>query len=80
MTISAPSSSFLDQYLTRKQLGEFLGTRLRGNGKAYSEYTVKGWEKGVPFQGPPTTKFGDTTVYFLPSVEKWLREREGVAA
>ncbi|WP_315742229.1 MULTISPECIES: hypothetical protein [unclassified Bradyrhizobium] len=62
-------------YLTRKELAEQLGNRLRG--KPYTEYAIRVWER----QGtaPPRVKIGAKTMYRIESVETWLRAKEGKA-
>lgn len=59
-------------YLTRQQLAEQLGNRLRG--KPYSLAAIRVWERTG--KGPPRTKVGNNTLYNIESVEKWLRSRE----
>lgn len=61
-----------EAYLTRKELGKQLGEKLRG--KPFSEETIRLWERRG--SGPPRTKVGNTTVYNIESVEKWLRSKE----
>lgn len=59
-------------YITRKQLAEELGKRMRG--KPFSVHTLKYWQ--AQKMGPPVTKVGREPVYRVDSVEKWLREQE----
>jgi hypothetical protein len=59
-------------YISRKQLAKELGKRLRG--RPYSEFTLISWEKDG--KGPPVTRIGRDVLYFIPSVEKWLRSQE----
>jgi hypothetical protein len=59
-------------YLPRKKAGTYIGERVRG--KPYSEITLITWEKAG--SGPPVTRIGRDVVYFLPSIEKWLRSQE----
>lgn len=77
MTTTQPSSSlgFLDQYVTRADLARDLGMALRG--KPFSELTLVDW--AADKKGPPPTKFGKQVVYYIPDVEKWLRDQKKVA-
>jgi hypothetical protein len=59
-------------YISRKQLAKQLGEQLRG--RPYSEFTLIAWEKDG--KGPPPTRVGRDVVYSIPSVEKWLKQRE----
>jgi hypothetical protein len=59
-------------YLTRQQLAEQLGNRLRG--KPYSEAAIRAWEREGT--APPRTKIGNVTVYRIEAVENWLRAKE----
>jgi hypothetical protein len=59
-------------YIPRKQLAKELGERLRG--RPYAEVTLRVWERDGC--GPPVTRIGRDVLYFLPSVEKWLRSQE----
>jgi hypothetical protein len=61
-----------NKYLTRKQLAKELGERLRG--EPFSEWTLIQWEKDG--KGPPATRIGRDVVYYIPSVEAWLRSQE----
>jgi hypothetical protein len=60
------------EYLPRKRAGVYIGERVRG--KPYSEITLIQWEKDG--RGPPVTRVGRDVVYFIPSIEKWLRSQE----
>ena len=62
-------------YLPRKKAGAYIGQRVRG--RPYSEITLITWEKDG--KGPPVTRIGRDVVYFIPSVEKWLRSQERAA-
>ena len=59
-------------YLPRKKAGAYIGERVRG--RPYSEITLITWEKDG--KGPPVTRVGRDVVYFIPSIEKWLRAQE----
>lgn len=59
-------------YLLRKKAGAYIGERVRG--RPYSEITLITWEKDG--KGPPVTRIGRDVVYFIPSIEKWLRSQE----
>jgi hypothetical protein len=64
----------LENYLTPTQLGEELG-KLRG--KALHKNTLLSWRRnGI---GPPVTMIADAPYYYLPSVEKWIRDQEVAA-
>jgi hypothetical protein len=60
------------KYLPRKKAGDYIGERVRG--RPYSEITLITWEKDG--KGPPVTRIGRDVVYFIPSIEKWLRDQE----
>jgi hypothetical protein len=60
------------EYLPRKKAAAYIGERVRG--KPYSEITLILWEK--EHRGPPVTRIGRDVVYFIPSIEKWLRAQE----
>jgi hypothetical protein len=62
-------------YIPRKQLAKDLGERLRG--RPYSEFTLIAWEKDG--KGPPVTRIGRDVLYFVPSIERWLRDQERAA-
>lgn len=70
------STDFASNYIPRKQLAKELGERLRG--RPYSEFTLIAWEKDG--KGPPPTRVGRDVVYSIPSVEKWLKQREQATA
>lgn len=70
------NTDFVSNYIPRKQLAKELGEKLRG--RPYSEFTLIAWEKDG--KGPPATRVGRDVTYFIPSVEKWLRQREQSAA
>ncbi|TYL83612.1 hypothetical protein [Bradyrhizobium cytisi] len=59
-------------YLPRKKAGAYIGERVRG--RPYSEITLIGWERDG--RGPPVTRIGRDVVYFIPSIEKWMRDQE----
>jgi hypothetical protein len=59
-------------YITRKELAKQLGERLRG--RPYAEHTLISWEREK--RGPPVTRIGRDVLYFIPSLEKWLRAQE----
>jgi hypothetical protein len=61
-----------DSYISRKELAKQLGERLRG--KAFCEFTLIQWEKDG--KGPPATRVGRDVLYYVPSVEQWLRRQE----
>lgn len=62
-----------EKYLPRKEAAAYIGERVRG--RPYSEITIINWEKDG--RGPPATRVGRDVAYFVPSIEKWLRSREG---
>ncbi len=59
-------------YLPRKKAGAYIGQRVRG--RPYSEITLITWERDG--KGPPVTRIGRDVVYFIPSIERWLRAQE----
>jgi hypothetical protein len=59
-------------YLPRKKAAAYIGERVRG--RPYSEIALITWEKDG--KGPPVTRVGRDVVYFIPSIEKWLRDQE----
>jgi hypothetical protein len=59
-------------FLPRKKAGAYIGERVRG--RPYSEITLITWEKDG--KGPPVTRVGRDVVYFIPSIERWLRDQE----
>ena len=70
MTTEAPAD-----YLLRKKAGAYIGERVRG--RPFAEITLIMWEKEG--KGPPVTRIGRDVVYFIPSIEKWLRSQERTA-
>jgi hypothetical protein len=70
-TAEAPTAD----YLPRKKAGAYIGQRVRG--RPYSEITLITWEKDG--KGPPVTRIGRDVVYFIPSIERWLRAQERTA-
>jgi hypothetical protein len=64
------------EYLLRKKAAAYVGERVRG--RPYSEITLRKWEEDG--KGPPVTRIGRDVVYFIPSIEKWLRSQEQSAA
>jgi hypothetical protein len=62
-------------YLPRKKAAAYIGERVRG--RPYSEITLITWEKDG--KGPPPTRVGRDVAYFVPSIEKWLRDQEQAA-
>jgi hypothetical protein len=71
MTAGEPSD-----YISRKQLAEQLGKRMRG--RPYAEITLRVWERDG--KGPLPIRVGRDVVYPIRSVEKWLRDQEEAAA
>jgi len=69
------STEIAADYIPRKTLATELGKRLRG--RPYSEFTLIAWEKDG--KGPPVTRIGRDVLYYIPSVEKWLRSQERTA-
>ena len=55
----------LEDYVDRAELARQLGR---------TERTVARWEQERI--GPPVTRLGRRVLYFIPSVQEWLRSRE----
>jgi hypothetical protein len=72
---TTPSSGIASNYVPRKQLAKDLGERVRG--RPFSEHTLIAWERDQ--KGPPTTRIGRDVVYYIPSVEQWLKAQERVS-
>ena len=60
------------EYLPRKKAGDYIGARVRG--RPYAEITLIQWEKDG--KGPPVTRVGRDVLYFIPSIDRWLRDQE----
>jgi hypothetical protein len=58
-------TEILKDYVSREQLAANIGK---------SPKTLVRWE--LDGRGPPVTRIGRDVLYFLPSVEKWLRSQE----
>jgi hypothetical protein len=58
-------TEILKDYVSREQLAANIGK---------STKTLVRWE--LDGRGPPVTRIGRDVLYFLPSVEKWLRSQE----
>ncbi len=61
-------TEILKDYVSREQLA----AKIRKSAK-----TLVRWE--LDGRGPPVTRIGRDVLYFLPSVEKWLRSQECAA-
>jgi hypothetical protein len=62
-------NEILKDYVSREQLAANIGK---------STKTLIRWE--LDGRGPPVTRIGRDVLYYLPSVEKWLRSQEKAAA
>jgi hypothetical protein len=62
-------TEILKDYLSREQLAANIGK---------STKTLIRWE--LDGRGPPVTRIGRDVLYYLPSVQKWLRSQEQTAA
>jgi hypothetical protein len=62
-------TEILKDYVSREQLAVNIGK---------STKTLVRWE--LDGRGPPVTRIGRDVLYYLPSVEKWLRSQEKTAA
>jgi hypothetical protein len=58
-------TEILKDYVPREKLAEQIGKSVK---------TLVRWENDG--KGPPVTRMGRDVLYFLPSVEKWLRAQE----
>ena len=62
---------FLEKdFISEKQMAHELGVRFRG--KPYHVRTLVEWRRRKV--GPPVKQVGNTWVYYLPDVEKWLQQ------
>jgi predicted DNA-binding transcriptional regulator AlpA len=62
-------TEILKDYISREQLAATLGKSVK---------TLVRWENDGA--GPPVTRIGREPKYYVPSVEKWLRQQESGAA
>jgi hypothetical protein len=62
-------TEILKDYVSREQLAANIGK---------STKTLIRWE--LDGSGPPVTRLGRDVLYYIPSVEKWLRQQEQSAA
>ena len=62
-------TEILKDYVSREQLAANIGK---------STKTLIRWE--LDGSGPPVTRLGRDVLYYIPSVEKWLRSQEQSAA
>jgi predicted DNA-binding transcriptional regulator AlpA len=62
-------NEILKDYVSREQLAANIGK---------STKTLIRWE--LDGRGPPVTRIGRDVLYYLPSIEKWLRSQEKAAA
>jgi hypothetical protein len=62
-------TEILKDYVSREQLAADIGK---------STKTLIRWE--LDGSGPPVTRVGRDVLYYIPSVEKWLRSQEQSAA
>lgn len=60
-------TEILKDYVSREQLAANIGK---------STKTLVRWE--LDGHGPPVTRIGRDVLYYIPSVEKWLRSQERV--
>ena len=58
-------AEILKDYASREQLAEKIGKSVK---------TLVRWENDG--QGPPVTRIGRDVLYYIPSIEKWLRSQE----
>jgi hypothetical protein len=63
------------KYLLRRKAAVYIGEQVRG--RPYAEITLINWERDG--RGPPVTRVGRDVSYFIPSIEKWLRDQEQAA-
>jgi hypothetical protein len=62
-------TEILKDYVSREQLAANIGK---------STKTLVRWE--LDGRGPPVTRIGRDVLYYIPSVQKWLRQQERSAA
>jgi hypothetical protein len=62
-------TEILKDYISREQLAADIGK---------STKTLVRWE--LDGRGPPVTRIGRDVLYFIPSVQRWLRSQEQSAA
>jgi hypothetical protein len=62
-------TEILKDYVSREQLADNIGK---------STKTLIRWE--LDGRGPPVTRIGRDVLYYIPSVQKWLRSQEQNAA
>jgi hypothetical protein len=62
-------TDILKDYVSREKLAADIGK---------STKTLIRWE--LDGRGPPVTRVGRDVLYYIPSVEKWLRQQEQSAA
>jgi hypothetical protein len=62
-------TEILKDYVSREQLAANIGK---------STKTLIRWE--LDGSGPPVTRLGRDVLYYIPSIEKWLRSQEQSAA
>jgi hypothetical protein len=62
-------TEILKDYVSREQLAADIGKSVK---------TLVRWE--LDGQGPPATRIGRDVLYYIPSVQKWLRQQEQSAA
>jgi len=62
-------TDILKDYISREKLAADIGK---------STKTLIRWE--LDGRGPPVTRVGRDVLYYIPSIEKWLRSQEQSAA
>jgi hypothetical protein len=62
-------TEILKDYVSREQLADNIGK---------STKTLVRWE--LDGRGPPVTRIGRDVLYYIPSVQKWLRQQEEQSA
>jgi hypothetical protein len=62
-------TEILKDYLSREQLAADIGKSVK---------TLVRWE--LDGRGPPVTRLGRDVLYYIPSLQKWLRQQEEQSA
>jgi hypothetical protein len=62
-------NEILKDYIPRDKLAADIGKSVK---------TLVRWEKDR--KGPPVTRMGRDVLYYIPSLQKWLRQQEQSAA
>jgi hypothetical protein len=62
-------TEILKDYVSREQLAANIGKSVK---------TLVRWE--LDGRGPPVTRIGRDVLYYIPSVQKWLRRQEEQSA